>query len=367
MAISSSKAIGCQVIGINYQTIIEQKITHILGLLWQIIRLVLLRSVNLKSHPQLIRLLNDGEQLTDLLKLHPEDLLLRWFNFHLTNAGHPDKITNFTKDIKDSSKYLVLLNQLNKQCDLSAMNETDLNKKAQTVLNNAKKINVESYIKPSDICEGNQKLNVLFTAAIFNECHGLDPVTEEEAYEAAKLLEDDDEGSREERSFRLWMNSLNIQDVYFNNLYEDCKDGNLLLKVIDKVTPGSVNWKHVDEKPNNKFKKVGNCNAAVDAMKKAGFKAVGIGGMDIHDGNKKLTLALIWQLMRSHSLQIIGGKSEEEMVSWGNSLTGCSVTSLRDKSLKDSLWFIKIMNGIESRAINWDLVNQGGKHLFYLS
>ena len=334
-------------------------------MLWQIIRLVLLRSVNLKSHPQLIRLLKDGEVVGDLLKLHPEDLLLRWFNFHLTNAGHPDSIKNFTHDIKDSDKYLVLLNQLNKQCDKSAMKESDLNKKAQSVLDNAKKINVESYIKPSDICEGNQKLNVLFTAAIFNECHGLDPLTEEE-YQAAGLLEDDVEGSREERSFRLWMNSLNIQDVYFNNLYEDCKDGNLLLKVIDKVSPGSVNWKQVDEKPNNKFKKVGNCNVAVDSMKKAGFKAVGIGGMDIHDGNKKLILALIWQLMRSHSLQIIGGKSEEDMVAWGNSISGCNATSLKDKSLKDSLWFIKIMNGIESRAINWDLVNQGGKFFFFI-
>lgn len=248
------------------------------------------------------------------------------------------------------------------------MKESDLTKKADSVLSNARKINVESYIKPKDIVEGNQKLNVIFTAAIFNECHGLDPVTEEEAYEAAKLLEDDDEGSREERSFRLWMNSLNIPDVYFNNLYEDCKDGNLLLKVIDKVSPGSVNWKQVDENPNNKFKKVGNCNVAVDSMKKGGFKAVGIGGMDIHNGNKKMILGLIWQLMRSHSLQIIGGKTEEEMVAWGNSVSGSNVTSLRDKTLKDSLWFIKIMNGIESRAINWDLVNQGGNFflLFFI-
>jgi plastin-1 len=345
----------------------EEKIPHILGLLWQIIRLVLLRSVNLKSHPQLIRLLKDGEVLTDLLKLHPEDLLLRWFNHHLTAAGHPDKINNFTKDVKDSDKYLVLLNQLSKQCDLKDMKETDLTKKAQTVLNNAKKINVESYVKPKDICEGNQKLNVLFTAAIFNECHGLDELTQEEEFDAAKLLEDDDEGTKEERAFRLWMNSLNIEGVMFNNLYEDCKDGNLLLKVIDRVSPGSVNWKHVDDKPNNIFKKKQNCNVAIDSMKKGGFKAPGIGGGDIYDGNKKLTLALIWQLMRSHSLQVVGGKTEKDMVAWGNSISGCNTTSLSDKTIKDSLWFIKIMNGIESRAINWDLVNQGGKKLIFFN
>jgi plastin-1 len=347
----------------------DEKITHILGLLWQIIRLILMKSVNLKSHPQLIRLLKEGELMTDLLKLHPEDLLLRWFNFHLENAGHPDKITNFTGDLKDSDKYLVLLNQLNKQCSLSTMKETDLTKKANSVLQNAQKINVESYIKPKDITEGNKKLNVLFVASIFNECHGLDPLTKEEEFEAAKLLDDDVEGTREERSFRLWMNSLNIDDgaVHFNNLYEDCKDGNLLLKVIDRVSPGSVNWKHVDDKPNNIFKKKQNCNVAIDSMKKGGFKAPGIGGGDIYDGNKKLTLALIWQLMRSHSLQVVGGKTEKDMVAWGNSISGCNTTSLSDKTIKDSLWFIKIMNGIESRAINWDLVNQGGKKLIFFN
>lgn len=323
--------------------------------------MILLRSVNLKSHPQLIRLLKDGEALTDLLKLHPEELLLRWFNFHLTNAGHPEPIKNFTSDVKDSSKYLVLLNQLNKSCGLDQIKEENLDKRAGAVLNNAKKIGVESYIKSSDICDGNQKLNVLFTADIFNHCHGLDPLTEEE-YESAKLLEDDAEGSREERSFRLWMNSLNIPDVYFNNLYEDCKDGSLLLKVIDKVKPGSVAWKSVEMNPNNKFKKCANCGVAVESMKKAGFKAVGIGGMDIHDGNKKLILALIWQLMRSHSLQIVGGKTEEELIAWGNSMAGVNITSLKDKTLKTSNWFIKIMSAMESRAINWDLVNQGGKN-----
>jgi plastin-1 len=311
--------------------------------------------------------LKDGEQITDLLKLNPEDLLLRWFNFHLTAAGHPNKINNFTEDIKNSEKYLVLLNQLNKQCDLSAMGEENLNKRAQAVLNNAKKLNVESYITPNDIVNGNQKLNVLFTAAIFNECHGLDPPTEEE-FEAAKLLEDDVEGSREERSFRFWMNSLNIPDVYFNNLYEDCKSGLLLLKVIDKISPGSVEWKNVEKNTNNKFKKVANCNCAIDAMKKGGFKVVAVGGMDIHDGNKKLILGLIWQLMRQHSLKIVGGKTEEELIAWGNLMSGADpkVTTLKDKTLKNSLWFIKIMGGIEPRAVNWELVHQDGNLYFFV-
>ena len=37
--------------------------------------------------------MNTHHKLSDLLKLSPEDLLLRWFNYHLTNAGYEKKIS----------------------------------------------------------------------------------------------------------------------------------------------------------------------------------------------------------------------------------------------------------------------------------
>ena len=43
-------------------------------------------------------LLEDGESLEELLKLSPEELLLRWANFHLKKAGM--SISNFSGDIK---------------------------------------------------------------------------------------------------------------------------------------------------------------------------------------------------------------------------------------------------------------------------
>lgn len=42
-----------------------------------------------------------------------------------------------------------------------------------------------------------------------------------------------------------------------------------------------------------------NCNYAVELGKnQAKFSLVGIGGQDLNEGNRTLTLALIWQLMR---------------------------------------------------------------------
>lgn len=53
----------------------------------------------MQNCPGLARLLKDGEDLSDLMALSPEEILLRWFNYHLEEAGHPRRVNNFTKDI----------------------------------------------------------------------------------------------------------------------------------------------------------------------------------------------------------------------------------------------------------------------------
>ena len=368
LAISAAKSIGLNCIGLNYDSIMDGKnYIMVLGLMWQVVKLVVMRNIQLKHHPELIRLLNPGEQLSDLLKLSPEQLLLRWFNYHLKQAGYDKKITNFSGDVKDSEKYTILLNQLNKNlCDKSALNDSDLKKRAKKVIDNSKKLGAESYITPDDIVAGNSKLNTLFVASIFNAYPGLDPPTEQEAMEAAKLLDDDVEGAREERAFRMWINSLGLNDengepIHINNLYEESRDGLLLLRTLDRIKPGCVNWKIVDKKPNNPFKKTANCNEVIDASKRSNYKIVGIGGGDIRDGNKKYILAIVWQMMRAHSLQVIGNKTEEELVAWGNDRVDSQykVKSLKDKKLCNSLYFIYIMKSIEPRSINWDIVMEG--------
>ena len=364
LAISPAKSIGLNCIGLNYDSIMDGKnYIMVLGLMWQVVKLVVMRNIQLKHHPELIRLLNPGEQLSDLLKLSPEQLLLRWFNYHLKQAGYEKRITNFSGDVKDSEKYTILLHQLNKNlCDKSALNESDLKKRAKKVIDNSKKLGAESYINPEDIVAGNNKLNTLFVASIFNAYPGLEPATEEEK-DAAKLLDDDVEGAREERAFRMWINSLGLTDhngdiIHINNLYEESRDGLLLLRTLDRIKPGCVNWKIVDKKPNNPFKKTANCNEVIDASKRSDYKIIGIGGGDIRDGNKKYILAIVWQMMRAHSLQVIGNKTEEELVAWGNERVDdeYKVKSLKDKRLANSLFFIHIMNSIESRSVNWDIV-----------
>lgn len=86
----------------------------------------------------------------------------------------------------------------------------------------------------------------------------------------------------------------------------------MLLKILERVKPGCIDWNKVEMNPNNHFKKVDNANYAVKVAKEEfKFSLVGIGGADIVAGNKMLTLTLIWQLVYRHTMQTIGSINEK--------------------------------------------------------
>ena len=135
LAINSCKSIGCQVVNIGSQDLIEGKPHLVLGLLWQIIKIGLLSNISLKNCPELIVLLNDGEALTDFMRLPPEQILLRWVNYHLKKGGSARVCSNFSGDIKDSEIYTVLMNQIcPDKCSMAPMRESDTRKRAEQVL-----------------------------------------------------------------------------------------------------------------------------------------------------------------------------------------------------------------------------------------
>ena len=359
LTINSAKAIGC-LIEATADDVLDEVRTKDIDLLYQILKPIAFKKISVQDFPQLLRLKEGKETDEELLTFGPEDFLKRWFNHHLAKANHPNKVTNFGEDVKDSEKYTILLNQLDpNQCSTDGLNEGDLTKRAATVLENAPKIGAELYIKDEDIPSANEHLNTLFTAELFMANNGMGEPTAEEKMTANKILEDDDEGGREERSFRTWINSLKLEGVKkVNNLYEECRSAILLLKMIDKIKPGTVDWKKVELKTKNPFKIGVNCQEVIDSAKRSGYNIISIGNKDIQEGRKKHILAIVWQLMRAHTLKIIGEKSEEELIAWANGKVseGRQIKSLKEKKLNDGLFWIELLAAIEPRCIRWDLV-----------
>lgn len=372
IVINSAKAIGCVVVNVHSEDIIDGKEHLILGLIWQIIRRGLLSKVDIKHHPELYRLLEDDETLDQFLRFPPEQILLRWFNYHLKNAGWHRRVSNFSKDISDAENYTVLLNQLQpERCDTSPLQTTNILLRAEQVLDNADKIGVRKYLTPTSLTAGNPKLNLAFVANLFNTYPGLDPIEESEKPE---IEEFDAEGEREARVFTLWLNSLDV-DPPIVSLFEDLKDGLALLQAYDKVMPGSVSWKHINKKRSNesemsRFKALENTNYAVEIGKANAFSLVGIEGSDIVDGNKLLTLGLVWQLMRRNIVNTLSnlgnGKhlSDSDILNWANAQVikggkSSTIRSFKDSSLSTGGYLLDVLNGLKPGYVDYNLVFSG--------
>ncbi|CAL9090963.1 unnamed protein product [Musa acuminata var. zebrina] len=372
LCLNSAKAIGCTVVNIGTQDLVEARPHLVLGLISQIIKIQLLADLNLKKTPQLMELVDDSKDVEELMSLAPEKMLLKWMNFHLKKAGYKKPITNFSSDLKDGEAYAYLLNALAPEHSSSATLEIkDPGERAKRVIEQAEKLDCKRFLNPKDIVEGSPNLNLAFVAQIFQHRNGLS--ADNENLTLSQMMPDDIQDSREERAFRLWINSLGIV-TYVNNLFEDVRNGWVLLEVLDKVSPGSVNWKQATKPPiKMPFRKVENCNQVIEVGKQLNFSLVNVAGNDIVQGNKKLIVAYLWQLMRFNILQLLKnlrfhsqGKeiSDSDILNWANNKVKDSgrssqIESFKDKNLSSGIFFLQLLSAVQPRVVSWKLVTKG--------
>uniref|UniRef100_A0A4W5LR04 Plastin-3 n=1 Tax=Hucho hucho TaxID=62062 RepID=A0A4W5LR04_9TELE len=382
LALNSASAIGCHVVNIGALDLREGKPHLVLGLLWQIIKIGLFADIELSRNEALAALLRDGETLEDLMKLSPEELLLRWANFHLENAGW-EKINNFSSDIKVwifvKLAYFHLLNQISPKCteedqphtdiSMAGFSEKDDLKRAENMLQQADRLDCRQFVTPADVVSGNPKLNLAFVANLFNKYPSLTK-PEGEGIDWG-LLEGE---TQEEGTFRNWMNSLGV-NPHVNHLYGDLADALVILQLYEKIKV-PVDWTNKVNKPpypkiGTNMKKLENCNYAVDLGKMtAKFSLVGIGGQDLNDGNATLTLALLWQLMRRYTLNVLEDLGDGQManddviVKWVNTTLSeagktTKISSFKDKEISTSLPVVDLIDAIQPGSISYDLVKTG--------
>jgi len=149
------------------------------------------------------------------------------------------------------------------------------------------------------------------------------------------------------------------------------REGILFLQVFDKVSPGVVNWKKVNMNTVGIHKRIENCNYAVELGKDLKLSLVGIAGKDFVDGNLKMGLALLNQLMQHHIMSklkniSIGGKhfTEEALVNTVNEKVKTAgkttkIRSFRDQSLKEGLFLVDVLFALRPNLVNYTLVTPG--------
>uniref|UniRef100_A0AAY5EC89 Plastin 1 n=1 Tax=Electrophorus electricus TaxID=8005 RepID=A0AAY5EC89_ELEEL len=345
LALNSASAIGCTVVNIDAQDMMAGTPHLVLGLLWQIIKIGLFADIEISRNEALIALLGESEELDHLLSMSPEELLLRWVNYHLDAAGW-QQIRNFSEDIK----------------------ERDDEKRAELMLRQAERLDCRQFVTPQDIMAGNHKLNTAFVANLFNmfpalgrpKINGID----------LTLLEGE---SREDRTFRNWMNSLGV-NPYVNHLHSNLMDGLIILQLYERIQV-PVDWRKVNKRPfpvlGSNMKKLENCNYAVELGKKeAKFSLVGIGGENINEGSSMHTLALVWQIMRRYTVKVLsdigdGEKVKDQVIiNWVNNTLqegrkDSFIKSFKDKSISTSYPVIDLIDTVAPGAIKNEMVKWG--------
>uniref|UniRef100_A0A8C6D7E5 Plastin-2 n=1 Tax=Moschus moschiferus TaxID=68415 RepID=A0A8C6D7E5_MOSMO len=332
LALNSASAIGWHVVNIGAEDLKEGKPYLVLGIFWQVIKIGLFAAIELSRNKALA------------------ELLLRWVNYYLENAGC-NKINNFSSDIKDSKTYYHLLEQVAPKgdeegipavvIDMSGLREKDDIQRAACMLQQAERLGCRQFVTATDVVRGNSKLNLAFIANLFNK------------YPALHKPENQD------------------IDWGVNHLYSDLSDALFIFQLYEKIKV-PVDWNRVNKLPYPKLggnmKKLENCNYAVKLGKnQAKFSLVGIGGQDLNEGNCTLTLALVWQLMRRYTLNILeeigGGQkvNDDTIVNWVNETLkeaekNSSTSSFKDPKISTSLPVLDLIDAIQPGSINYDLL-----------
>ncbi|CAL2052575.1 unnamed protein product [Caenorhabditis brenneri] len=370
LALKSAQAIGVNIVNVDSKDLFDGTAHLVLGIIWQVIRIKLFNRINLQYCPGLFRLLRDNESLEDLHKMSPEEILLRWVNYHLAGSESKRTMKNFTSDVADSEVYTHLLHQIaavELGVSLEPLNTRDVLERAERMLKEAEKLDSREFISAQDVVGGNHKLNMAFVANLFNKhpnLPGPDPEVEETVEEIPE--------TREEKTYRNWINSMGV-DPYVSWIYNDLQDGLILLQLITVIQPNMVDQKKVI----TKFRKIGgvlekiqNCNYVVELGKQMGFSLVGIQGKDIVDGNRTLTLALLWQLMRAYTLSVLGKCTREggvptdkDILEWANEKLrshgkSSSLRSFQDRTISNASVVLELIDAISPGLINTQLVKK---------
>lgn len=162
------------------------------------------------------------------------------------------------------------------------------------------------------------------------------------------------------KTFTRWCNTFLVnRNLAIANLETDLSDGVALHNLLEILSGEKLNPKP-SKQVKMKVQKVEQINRVIRFIQAKGIKIVGIGGQDVHDGNTKLILGLIWTLILRFQISInedeLGGSSKQALLDWCNKVLnpqGVEVKNFKD-SWQDGRAFCGLVNALEEGAINLD-------------
>jgi len=302
-------------------------------------------------------------------------------------------------------------------------------------------LNVSHFHSPACIRVAHERLGLLLLARIFDQWPMSDEVTQRKmGHRSAKSMVADDDSptrgprfqpgpmdmlSEEDRdcaALTSFLNSLGLPGVRIHSLFDDIRSGVVLLRFVDALTSGSeaataaaaraasgrggggngsgsgsqvgcggvVDWRAVDLRPRNRFQCCANLDLFLTlARQHLNLPFVNIGAPDIYgSNNQKYVLAILWQLMRKHTMQRLeevrgrllggagagggGGKKKEitdgVILEWANQKVASSpilmveqhncltMKNFQDPRMRFSYWLLNLLHALRSGCVDWGMV-----------
>jgi plastin-1 len=435
LAISAAQSAGC-VFTKDVTPVALASGNHlaVLDFVWQCFKSYIIQTVTVRGGvPGITRLAAEGESLEDLVTLPSEELLLRWLNFQLEAAAHNGSHAyaptgEFGHTLSDGVKLCALMRTVcPSACDAvpasdDAAREAGATAAITAALSAAFAAGVPAWFSVEGIAQGNIRLQLAFCAYLFKVAPNMSfastsssgtgatisrqgaiqagargaksktaapRVSENEAAaferQLASQMSKDADGdnsaaSREARTACQWINALDIEGVYVRqaSMAADVRDGVMLLKILELVEPGIVNWSKVNMRPANRYKMVENCNLIITLGKAMDFHLVNVGGLDFVDGNVKLLLAFLQQLMRYHTLKMLSrmafdgfATDDQEILAWANERVSSAASSMgsdpdavrirsfNDPALSSGIYLLYLLAALRPGSVQWNLVSDG--------
>ncbi|XP_078486580.1 microtubule-actin cross-linking factor 1 isoform X3 [Ciona intestinalis] len=131
-----------------------------------------------------------------------------------------------------------------------------------------------------------------------------------DAAERAVLRVADERDQVQRKTFTKWVNKyLSKQNRRVDNLYEDFRDGHNLIALLEALSGTSL----PREKGRMRFHRLQNVQIALDFLKGRKLRLVNIRNDDITDGNPKLTLGLVWNIILHFQIEDITVEGTEDL------------------------------------------------------
>ncbi|XP_075939713.1 utrophin isoform X2 [Anarhichas minor] len=176
----------------------------------------------------------------------------------------------------------------------------------------------------------------------------------------------DEHDSVQKKTFTKWINAQlsKTGKPAINDMFSDLRDGRKLLDLLESLT-GTVLTK---ERGSTRVHALNNVNKVLQVLHQNNVDLVNIGGTDIVDGNRKLTLGLIWSIilhwqvkdiMKDIMSNLQQTNSEKILLSWVRQCTRSyqEVNVLNfTTSWADGLALNGILHHFRPNAFSWDQV-----------